>query len=74
MKSDVMGWEQEEIPMETDEDRQYQEMQEALLSQVSLSFPHVETAGIPSASAPVSMPVPDAVPILSEIMVISCHS
>ena len=25
MKSEVMAWEQEEVPMETDEDRQYQE-------------------------------------------------
>ena len=67
MKSEVMGWEQEEIPMETDEDRQYQKMQEALLSQVSLSFPHVETTENPGPSTLVSMPVPEAIPVLSDV-------
>ena len=50
--------------METDEDRRYQETQEALLTKVSLSFPHMGTTGNPGASTPISMPVPISASIL----------
>ena len=34
---------------------------------MSLSFPHTEIAENPSANTPISMPVPEAIPILSEV-------
>ena len=66
MRSEVMAWEQEDTPMETGEDRQYQQTQEALLEEVSLPFPHMGTTVNPSVTTPLSMPIPVATPILSE--------
>ena len=51
--------------METEEDREYQETQNTLLQEVSLSFPHVENTGNPSVSIPIPMSVPVPNPILS---------
>ena len=57
--------------METDEDRQYQQTQETLLEEVSLSFPHTGTVQNPNATTPLSMPVPVANPILNEASISS---
>ena len=66
LKSEMAtNWEQEEMPMETNEDRQYQQTQEALLGEVSLSFPHVGTAVNPSVVTPMSILVQPSVSILS---------
>ena len=64
-KSEVTAWEGTEIPMETEEDREYHETQNTLLQEVSLSFPHVENTGNPSVSTPIPMSVPVPTPILS---------
>ena len=44
LRSEVKAWEEEEIPMETDEEKAYKEMNKSILEEVSLSFPHVENA------------------------------
>ena len=64
-KSEVMAWEGTEIPKETEEDREYRELQNSLLQEVSLSFPHVENTGNPSVSTPIPIFVPVPTPILS---------
>ena len=56
LRSEVKAWEEEEIPMETDEEKAYKEMQKSIIEEVSLSFPHVENAANASASIPFSMP------------------
>ena len=66
MKSEMSAWEETETPMEMDEDRLHNELQENLLEEVSLSFPHVGIAGNPSASTPIPISVPTPVPILRE--------
>ena len=56
MKGEMAADWQEETPMETDGDGQYQELQDELLAEVSQSFPH--TTAMPSKTIPLSMPVP----------------
>ena len=67
LKSEMAtNWEQEDMPMETDEDRQHQQLQQSLLEEVSLSFPHMGTTVNPNVAAPIPMPVPIVLPILNE--------
>ena len=68
LKAEVAaGWEQEnDTPMENAADRQYQEMQETLLAEVSTAFPCTGTEENPTAvTTPLSMPIPSATPMLS---------
>ena len=51
-KSEVMNWEGTGNLMETEEDKEHRKLQNALLQEVSLSFPHVEDAGNPSFITP----------------------
>ena len=66
MKSEVKAWEENESLMETDGDALYHDMQKSILEEVSLSFPHVGTAGNTSASTPISIPVPIPAQIFSD--------
>ena len=61
LRSEVKAWEEEEIPMETDEEKAYKEMQKSIIEEVSLSFPHVENAANASASIPFSMPTQNCI-------------
>ena len=61
MKSDFMNWEQEELPVETEEERLQKELDASLMQEVSLSVPHVDEKDDPSVVPPISMPV--SVPI-----------
>ena len=66
LKSELAAnWGTEDVVMETDEDRQYKEMQETLLAEVSSSFPCSEVFVNPTATTPMPMSVPIATPILS---------
>ena len=51
--------------METEEDRQHQQLQDTLLEEVPLSVSHVATTVSPSSAPPVSMPIPVTLPELS---------
>ena len=68
IKSEVKVWEEDEIPMETDEDKLHHDMQKSLLEEVSLCFPHVGTAGNTSANTPISIPIFVSVPIQTQIL------
>ena len=61
MKSDFMNWEQEELPVETEEERLQKELDAALMQEVSLYVPRVDANDDPSVVPPISMPV--SVPI-----------
>ena len=59
MKSEMAaGWGQEEEPMETEEEKEHQKLQETLLQEVSSSFVHVDPAITPTAKVPISMDIP----------------
>ena len=65
MRTDFMNWDQEELPVETEEDRLHKEMNAAILQEVSLSVPHTDAVNDPSSMTPVSMPVSTSTQILN---------
>ena len=68
LKAEVAAsWGQEEdVVMETSEDRQYKELQQTMLAEVSSAFPATMTEENPAVTTPMAISTPLATPILTE--------